>query len=85
MNEFSKLGVAVVPYNKFALPGTEFLLYPGKSGRLQRRIERDGGTVETLQARPGTRWSVPTSSERHRATALTCRGHSVYFWETRRP
>src|SRR5258708_18003668 len=34
MSEFSKLGVPVVPYNNFALPGTEFLLYPGKIGRL---------------------------------------------------
>ena len=48
MDEFSKLGIPVVPYNKFALPGTEFLFYPGKSCKLQRRIERDGGTVETV-------------------------------------
>ena len=85
MNEFSKLGVAVVPYNKFALPGTEFLLYPGKSGKLQRRIERDGGTVEDV-VKPVRASAGPSAHPVRRiARALTCCGHSVYFWETRRP
>jgi hypothetical protein len=46
-DEFAKLGVPVVPYDSFALPGTEFLLFvEGRGGTLERRIVDSGGTVE---------------------------------------
>jgi hypothetical protein len=45
--EFAKLGVPIVPYDSFALPGTEFLIYAeGRGSTLERRIVDSGGTVE---------------------------------------
>jgi|HubBroStandDraft_5_1064220.scaffolds.fasta_scaffold71297_2 hypothetical protein len=45
--EFHKLGVPIVPYDSFVLPGTEFLLYAdGRGHELERRIVDNGGTVE---------------------------------------
>jgi hypothetical protein len=49
LGEFSKLGVAVVRYDDFAIPGTEFLFYGSRKSRLQRRIEAGGGTVEIVE------------------------------------
>jgi hypothetical protein len=48
--EFAKLGVPVVPYDGFALPGTEFLFYAdGRRSKLRRRIVESGGTVEIVE------------------------------------
>jgi hypothetical protein len=46
--EFSKLGVPVVPYRHFALPGTEFLFYAEPQSKLRLRIVDGGGIIETL-------------------------------------
>jgi hypothetical protein len=50
LGEFAKLGVPIVAYDSFALPGTEFLFYPdGRRSKLQQRIVDSGGTVEIVE------------------------------------
>ncbi len=51
--EFAKVGVPVVRYDDFALPGREFLFYTdvGRRFRLKDRIEHDGGTVDVLSTK----------------------------------
>ena len=79
--EFAKLGVPVVPYNDFALPGKDFLFYSdvGRRSRLQKKIVDGGGTVETL-ARSGQHILMRAHVGRGPSPL-----HSVYFMKTDAP
>jgi len=48
LSEFLKLGIPVIQYADFVLPGREFLVYPSRKDRLEKQILRSGGTVETV-------------------------------------
>lgn len=50
VREFAKLGVPVVAYKDFALPGRDFLFYSSRKGGLRKRIIEDGGTLEIVES-----------------------------------
>ncbi|HUA17372.1 MAG TPA: hypothetical protein VMB25_01425, partial [Bryobacteraceae bacterium] len=45
VTEFPKVGVPVLSYDSFALPGKEFQMYALKVDRIQRSILRHGGSL----------------------------------------